>query len=49
MKITDFIKKVTLAEQKKKQVSIAQISEILCIINKFTDGNFYEMIRKLEK
>ena len=47
MKITDFAKKVTLKEGLKKQISIAQILEVLKIINKFLDGQLYKLIRQL--
>jgi hypothetical protein len=47
MRITDFAKKVTLGEGLKKQVNIAQILEILKVINKLLDGVLYMLIRKL--
>jgi hypothetical protein len=49
MKITDFAVEVTKIEGKKKQVNIAQIKEILKVINILTDGEFYKSIRKLGK
>ena len=45
MKVTDFAKDVAIIEGRKKQVSIAQIMEILRIINKLTYGQFYKLIR----
>ena len=52
MKITYFRKLITAEEGGAKQVNIADVSEILKIINKlFKQGglDFYPMIRNLEK
>lgn len=47
MLITKFIRKVTLLEGKKKSVSIAQVAEIVNIINKLTGGLLYILIRHM--
>lgn len=47
MNINDFAKKVTKTEGKKKEVNIAQIKEILKIINNLTNGVLYMVIRIL--
>lgn len=46
MRITDFAKDVAKLEGKKRQVSIAQIMEILRIINQLTDGVLYRTIKR---
>jgi len=48
MKITDFAKKVAKLEGKKKEISIAQISEVLKVINTLFAGEFYKLIRKMK-
>lgn len=52
MKITDFAKEVTKYEALKKQVNIAQILEILKVINlllkKKAEIDFYRIIRTLK-
>lgn len=45
MTINDFAKKLTKAEGKKKQVSIAQVKEILKIANSLLNGKLYKIIR----
>ncbi len=47
MKVSDFAVKVAKIEGKKREVSIAQIFEILCIVNKLTAGALYKAIRTL--
>lgn len=47
MKITTFTKKVSEFEGLKKQVNIAQLSEILKVINKLTRGLLYAAIKSL--
>ena len=47
MKITDFAKKITQYEGMKKQVNIAQILEVLKVLNKLLDGDLYKLIRKI--
>lgn len=47
MKITELALKVTKCEGKKIQVNIAQVLEILRVINKITHGAFYSLIRKI--
>jgi uncharacterized protein (DUF2267 family) len=49
MRITDFAKKVSKQEGLKKQVNIAQIMEILRVINRLLDGELYKMIRGKKK
>lgn len=46
MKITDFAAKVAKKEGLKEQVSIAQISEILRVINALLGGALYKLIRE---
>jgi len=46
MKISDFAIEVTKLEGKKKQVNIAQVKEILKVINELTRGEFYKMLRQ---
>lgn len=48
MKITEFAKLITEFEGKKKQVNIAQVLEILRIINKLTIGAFYKLIKTIK-
>ena len=48
MKISDFSELVALHEGMKKQISIAQIKEVLKIVNKLTNGVLYTIIRKQE-
>jgi hypothetical protein len=45
MNINDFAKKVAETEGLKKQVNIAQIKEILKIVNKLLKGALYKTIR----
>lgn len=45
MKVTDFAKVIAEQEGKKKQVSIAQIKEILKDINSQLDGELYRLIK----
>lgn len=47
MKVSDFSVNVAKKEAKKRQVSIAQIKEILKVINDLTNGELYKLIRKL--
>jgi len=46
MKIRDFAVQVTRQEKGKKQVNIAQIMEILKVINRFLGGELYRLIRR---
>ena len=48
MKITEMAELVAEHEGKKKQVSIAQIKEVLKVINYLTQGEFYKLVRKTE-
>ncbi len=45
MTISDFARKVSQIEGKKKEVSIAQILEILKIVNILLLGGLYKLIR----
>jgi len=47
MNINDFAKEVTLEEGGKKSISIAQVKEVLKIVNKLLSGNLYTLIRNL--
>ena len=49
MKITEFAVKVAEVEGKKIQVSIAQIKEVIRIVNDLTAGDLYYSIRCLGK
>lgn len=44
MKVTDFAKKVTEKEGLKEQVNIAQVMELLKVINTLTKGILYKVI-----
>ncbi len=46
MNINDFAKKVTLMEGKKREISIAQVKEVLSIVNKLLKGALYKTVRK---
>ena len=48
MKVTDFAVKVAELEGKKVSISIAQISEVLKIINKLTGGVLYAVIKLMK-
>ena len=48
MKINDFAKEVTLQEGLKLQISIAQVKEVLRIVNKMLDKNLYRLIKHEE-
>lgn len=48
MKITNFAKLVTQHEALKKQVNIAQMMEILKVLNKLTNGVMYAMIKAIK-
>lgn len=47
MNINDFAVKVCETEGMKKQVNVAQVKEILKVINKLTCGIFYLLVRLL--
>jgi hypothetical protein len=49
MKVSDFAVEVTKEEGKKRQVSIAQVNEILRVINDLTHGDFYRLVQGLDK
>lgn len=45
MKITEFAKEICKEEGKKKQTDIAQVMEILKVIDRLTNGILYRLIR----
>ena len=49
MLITEFARKVSKQEGLKEEVNIAQISEILRVVNKLTFGILYLVVRILLK
>ena len=48
MKVTTFAEIVCAVEGKKKQVNIAQIKEVLKVVNVLLDGALYKKIRSTE-
>jgi len=46
MKINTFAVAVTMLEGGKKNLSIAQVKEVLRVINDLLDGDLYKAIRK---
>lgn len=46
MKISDFAVEVSMLEGKKKNLSIAQIKEVLKVTDKLLNGELYRIIRK---
>jgi len=46
MRVRDFIREVTLKEGKKDSLSIAQVSEVVKIIDDMLDGELYPLIRQ---
>ena len=47
MNINDFAVKVTKLEGGKKSISIAQVKEVLKIVNGLLKGGLYKLIRKI--
>lgn len=47
MTINQFAVEVSKSEGKVKQLSIAQIKEVLKVSNDITDGELYKLIRKI--
>jgi len=45
MKLSDFAIKVAKKEGKKRSISIAQIKEVLRIVNQLCDGELYYYVR----
>ena len=45
MNINDFAVQVAKEEKGKKQVNIAQIKEVLKVVNRFLGGELYRIIR----
>ena len=48
MNINDFAVKVTKKEGGKKSISIAQVKEVLKIVNDLLKGELYKLIRKIK-
>ena len=48
MNVNEFCTEISKREGKKKQVDIAQISEIIKITNDLLDGELYDLIKKKE-
>ena len=49
MKVQDFTEFVTKLEGKKKSLSIAQVKEVVKIVNKLLGGSVYKEIRNTNK
>lgn len=47
MTINKFAEAVCKLEGKKKQISIAQVKEILSVVNELTGGALYQIVRAL--
>ena len=47
MRVTDSQKLIARSEGQKEEMSIAQIAEVLRIVNDLLDGRVYRLIRKL--
>ncbi len=47
MRITEFANMIAVRERGRKQVNIAQIKEIVKIINEMLEGKLYKDVRKL--
>lgn len=47
MDLNNFAKQVTQNEGLKKQVNIAQVKEVLRVVNKLVAGMLYKLIRAL--
>ena len=48
MKITDFAEKVAENEGGKKEVDIAQIKEVIKVVNNLLEGQLYKLIKKVD-
>ena len=48
MRVDKFSVSVSYWEGKKVQVNIAQIKEVLKVVNKLLDGELYKLIRKVK-
>ena len=48
MNINEFCIEISKKEGKKKQVDIAQISEVIKVANDLLDGKLYELIKEKE-
>ena len=49
MKVSDVAVEVSKIEGKKKQLNIAQIKEILKVVNKLTHGELYKIVRFMDE
>ena len=49
MTLNDFAREVTLEEGLKVSLSIAQVREVLKVVNRLTQFQLYPIVRKLEK
>ena len=47
MGIRQFVREVTMREGKKKSLPVAQVSEVIRIVNDMTGGTFYAAIKGL--
>jgi len=47
MNMNDMAKEITKTEGLKKSISIAQVKEVLRIINAMTDGELYKLLRRI--
>jgi hypothetical protein len=47
MTINEFAKEVTLQEGLKKSINVAQVKEVLRIVNKLLNNQLYKLIKKL--
>ena len=47
MNVTEFSERVTQGEGKLKSLSIAQVKEVLRVVNELLEGRFYAIIREL--
>ena len=48
MNINNFARKVTMLEGGKKSISIAQVKEVLRIVNQMTGGVLYAVIKLMK-
>lgn len=49
MNINDFARLITIAEEGKIQISIAQVKEVLRLVNLALGGTFYTVIRRTDR
>ena len=48
MKVTEFAKLVTKHEGKKKELDIAQVKEVLRVVNDLTRGILYKIVKDMK-